>query len=606
MAIEHLDGPMQVLAGPGSGKTFVIIERLMYLIKERQIPPEHILVITFTNAAAQEMKTRFEKRCSHQFYPVFFGTFHSVFYHILKQHPIYNSCTLMKYSEKIYMVEMIAEAMMKENSYDFTISGEWKHEFLKLVSLKKNMVCSEQMNDPFFISLYKNYTEQCLANHKIDFDDMLNLCYEILKENQALLLECKERFRYILIDEFQDINDIQFHIIRMLTKNHENVFVVGDDDQSIYSFRGSMPDIMLNFAVYYPQAKQIILEENYRSAANIVSHAKCLISHNTIRYQKEYHAVKQLTGKIVVKHTSTIQKEAKELMHEIISQKLNHPQAKIAVIYRTTRHTPSLLKELYEHHIEFICKDHIQSIYQTDTASDLITYFKLCSCHKKRVDLIKIMNKPKRYLSRKSMSKEEVSFEEILLYYHHKPYMMPIIKKLKYDLDRMSELDSYGALKYLLKCIGYEKYLKESLANAGKSKDQIEETWSIVEHFKELAGTYQRIDELLNYIEACQRMEEGVSKYKNRTETSDEHDPPILLSTLHGIKGMEFDIVYIIHVNQGEIPHKKAKTCMELEEERRLFYVGITRAKEELHLFYVDELFGKPALPSNFLKELLK
>ena len=611
-AIEYLNGPMQVLAGPGSGKTFIIIRRLLYMIEEMKISPDKILVITFTNIAAQEMRERFEKHCEDKLYPVPFGTFHSVFYHILRQHPAYQACVLMKHSEKKYLISQI----INELQDDFEASEDWKEDFLKRVSQRKNRLGTEtDSEDLFFVELYNQYVRRCSAEHKIDFDDMLILCNRILEQDEELLKEWQLCYPYIMIDEFQDINEIQFHIVKMLTRESKNLFVVGDDDQSIYSFRGSFPDIMLHFHDYFPDAKQIVLEKNYRSCEELVRHSKCLIRHNVRRFDKDYHSAQLVNDatqenfegstnqSVMSRQFPSMKEELDELIKQISDEKEKNSMVQIAVLYRTTKHLSRLSEAFNEKQIPFLCKDRFQSIYSTNTSADLIAYLKFGIEKGTRADFIKIMNKPKRYLSRKAVLKatmnEKILFNELFDFYCTKPYMKSILTRLKYDLERIAGLDSYGALNYILKIIGYETYLAE--LNSEESSSSYEEACSVIEHFREISKQHTSIEEFLEYIEV-KTLELSSHNHQN-FQLRDR--APIFLSTLHGVKGMEFDVVFLINVNEGEMPHKKAVKGAQTEEERRLFYVGITRARGQLYLFYVEKLYGKKVLCSRFIEEML-
>lgn len=425
-AITHVNGPMLVLAGPGSGKTFVITERIRYLIYNAHIPPEHILVITFTNAAAEEMKKRFQRLIGNEKVPVYFGTFHAVYFHILQQNSHYCPRDILKQEDQYhYLKEIIAEQKL-----DVMYPKEWMNELLSQISCLKNDM-PPRTTDEYLDCVYPCYMKKCRDAGKLDFDDMLSMCLELLQAREDILQKCREQYQYILIDEFQDINPVQYKIIKLLAAPRKHLFIVGDDDQSIYGFRGARPEIMLGFEKEFRGCKRVVLDTNYRSTTEIVRLSHQLIRHNKRRFEKHLTAAKGSGGRVVVQQYDNIEQELAAIKAEIQELQKTYLYCDMAILYRT-------------------------------------------------------------------------NFGERLLQ----------------------------------KRFSYEK-------------------------------------------------EQGLT-----------------LSTIHGAKGLEYEVVFIIDIIAGNIPHSRAKKKCEVEEERRLFYVAITRAKQKLYLLSVRKHFEKQVETSRFMKEI--
>ena len=301
-AIAHLSGPMMVLAGPGSGKTSVIVERTAYMTGEGRIPPENILVVTFSRAAAKEMKERFLKFTGQSATRVTFGTFHGVFYGILKQAYGFTAANILSEEEK----SGILKELILNYGGDLAEEGDFPEEIAKEISVVKgNRISLEHYYssccpDEVFRQIYSGYCQTCQARRKLDFDDMLLYCYELFVQRKDILAAWQKKFQYILVDEFQDINHLQYDIVRMLAKPQDNLFIVGDDDQSIYHFRGARPEIMLNFTKDYPKAETVTLDVNYRCSGRILASALRLIGSNKQRFQKNLSTPNQEGNEVTI------------------------------------------------------------------------------------------------------------------------------------------------------------------------------------------------------------------------------------------------------------------------------------------------------------------
>lgn len=592
-AIIHNSGPMLVIAGPGSGKTFVITHRIEYLIQNHGISPEQILVITFTKAAALEMRERAKRLMGEQCQGVTFGTFHAVFYDIIKKSLSYGQNALLREEDKI--------RFLKDSFVKLEIETEDITEFLgnvvsEISRFKNSMIPAEEfeavsMESEKFRVLVSDYQKFLQSCRKIDFDDMLCICHRLFLERPAVLAQWQEKYRYILIDEFQDVNPIQYDTIRLLAAPGNNLFIVGDDDQSIYGFRGAKPEIMLNFKGTYPNAEEVVLNVNYRSTRQIVESAGNLIAHNTKRFEKEITTEKGAGNEIVVREFETRMEEMEEILAYVKQGK--YTLNEIAILTRTNSGAGYAAEKLTEYNIPFRMRDRVQDIYSHFIGEDIITYCKIASGEMAREHFYKICNRPKRYLSRSAFCDTSVSFEQLKRFYREKSYMQEILEKFRNDLLWISRMRPYAAIHYILKGVGYESFL-ESYAREHHMNPQ--ELLERAEEIRERSRSYATFAEWF----------EGIREYQTRIREEGKMQPKegITIATMHASKGLEFPCVFLPDVNEGITPYHKAVLAEEIEEERRMFYVAMTRAKEELFLFHVKMSHEKQTAPSRFLKEL--
>lgn len=599
-AVHHKDGPMLVLAGPGSGKTLVITERTKVLIKEFHISEENILVITFSKAAASEMKERFLKGIGASRSKVNFGTFHAVFYSILRHAYHLGAENILREEERFHCMKEI----LRRFDLEYEDEKELITELLSEISLVKgnrmDIINYYSINcaDEIFRSLYREYNSVLRRTNKIDFDDMLLLCYELLAERKDILKNWQNRFRYILIDEFQDINQVQYDIIKMLGAPENNLFAVGDDDQSIYRFRGAKPEIMLHFPEDYPGCTQLVLPINYRSAINIVQASGRLINHNQNRFQKESKASRKEAGEVNVTEFNTMSEQNQVLANEIL--KLNGEGVKlseIAVLVRTNLTSGPLLRKLMEYNIPFRLKDSLPNLYDHFIAQDILTYIRIALGNRERGLFLQIMNRPKRYLSRDCLDTPEVDLEDIKAYYEDKNWMLERIDQLEYDLALLSGMGPYAAVNYIRRGIGYEDYLKEY---AEQRKMKVEELQDILDELQENAKEFKTYREWFRHIEEYRE-----ELKRQAVEGQLLQKDSLTVATMHSSKGLEYRAVFIMDTNEGIIPHKKAALPSDIEEERRLFYVAMTRARDYLYIYNARERYNKVMLRSRFIGELL-
>ena len=599
-AIAHKDGPCMVLAGPGSGKTTVITNRIVNLIEKHKVKPEEILVITFSKAASKEMRDRFHELWSgEKKAPVTFGTFHGIYYGILKWAYQLTSENIFSDEQKYQLLQRVVERMNldidDEKEFLQGIAGEIgnvKNNGIPL-SEYKSLNCDEQQ----FSRIYRAYEAERKRLKKIDFDDMLVLTYELFQKRPDILEMWQRKYKYILIDEFQDINKVQYDVIRMLAAPENNLFIVGDDDQSIYQFRGARPEIMLNFPKDFPETRRIILDVNYRSTKAIVNGAGRVIQHNRKRYPKQIVTTNEQGMNVHIQEVRHPIEESKYVLKEIQKElKEGVSPTEIAVLFRTNQEARVLIETLMEYNQPFYMKEHIPNLYEHFIARNLIGYMEMALGDRSRKLFLEIMNRPNRYIGRDSVESGEVSFEELKKNYKDKEWMQDRIDQLDVDLRIIKRCKPYAAIQYIRKHIGYDDFLKEY---AVKRRIKLEELMDVVREIEMRTKEFKTIDDWFSHIE------EYGENLRRQAELREPSQNAVQLMTMHGAKGLEFRTVFIIGANEDICPYKKAETSEEIEEECRLFYVAMTRAKKRLVISYSKERNGKKMKQSRFVGELL-
>ncbi len=601
-AIAHRTGPMMVLAGPGSGKTTVITNRVKALVEECGVKPERILVITFTKAAALEMRERFETlmggSCG-----VNFGTFHAVYFKILKYAYHYDAGCIIKEEERYqFFRDFITKLDMEIEDEKEFIDG-----ILSEISLVKgervdiehyySMNCPEDD----FKKIYHAYEGMLRKTNKIDFDDMLLLCYELLTQRADILAMWQSIYEYILIDEFQDINRVQYDIIRLLALPQNNLFIVGDDDQSIYRFRGAKPEIMLNFPGDYPECGQVLLDVNYRSAADIVAAAGRLIAANTKRFPKKIRAVHPAGHAVRLLEYTDVKAQNEAIVRELLTYHEKGGQYRdVAVLYRTNTQPGALAEKFMEYNIPFSMKDSLPNLYEHWLAKDILAYIRLALGGQDRALYFRIMNRPKRYLSREAFPDSVVDLGKVKQYYYSqagKGYVLERIAKWEEDLRLIAKTSPYAAISYIRRAVGYDDYLREY---AKQRRIHEEELFDMLSQLQEAAREYGTFADWFAHMEEYRDELVKQSAVKN-----DRARDAVTFMTFHGSKGLEFPAVYIVDANEGITPHHKAVVNEDMEEERRMFYVAATRAKQALTITYAKDRFNKKQEVSRFATELI-
>lgn len=600
-AIMHGDGPCLVLAGPGSGKTMTIVNRIKYLIEDRKVRPEEILVITFTKYAAAEMKLRLKALMEGRSVPLTVGTFHGIYYGILKWAYHFGPQNILSEEEKYQLVRQIVSRQEAEifDEEDFlqevvTEIGVVKNNRLD-ISQYEAKKCSSEM----FRNIYCEYETLRKKARKIDFDDMLVLCYDLFASRPDVLKMWQQKFRYILIDEFQDINQVQYDVIKMLAEPERNLFAVGDDDQSIYGFRGADSRLMFAFQRDYPESEQILLDVNYRSTSNIVNNSLKVIAHNEIRFEKEIRAQRAAGASLHVQEVRDSEEESGYVLDEIENRiKSGVKPEQIAVLYRIHTDARAMVEKLIERRIPFQMREHMPNLYQHFIAKDIRAYFRMAEGLRDRADFLQIMNRPKRYIGRDSISgNRSISFEEIRKFYCDKDWMQDRIDQFEWDIKMLGKMAPYAAIQYMRKKIGYDDFLREY---AAARQMPVSDLFDVLSEMEEAAKPYQTFEEWFAHVE------EYTNVLKIREQKKEMNHDGVRLMTMHAAKGLEFDTVFIIQANEGRIPYKKSLKENGVEEERRLFYVAMTRAKNVLKIVYVKTKNGKETSPSRFVEELLE
>ena len=606
-AIKHGNGPCMVLAPPGSGKTLIVTERTRYLIEESGVRPDQILVITFTRYAAREMKERFERLTAGKNYPVTFGTFHSIFYGILKCAYGIGANNLMSEKESSVLLQEVLDQTNIESTPEVEDEEELVRELLREVGMVKNGLChlkdfhSKYLTQDEFAEVFRSYEHQKKELKKFDFDDMLVQCYALFRKKPEILQGWQKRFQYILIDEFQDINRVQYEVIRMLAAPRYNLFVVGDDDQSIYGFRGAKPELMLYMKQEFPSLRTISLTVNYRSTEFIAGAAARVILHNDTRFYKRVQSFRGRGQNVHVQEVLDEQEEAQYVTEEI-QKKLDQgiKPGEIAVLFRAAVQARMISEILSEHRIPFEMRDYVTNFYRHFIVKDMMAYLQLAAGKRDRSLFLTICNRPLRYLARNSMENRQVNFEDLRKFYCDKDWMLDIIDQFDVDVRMMKNMAPYAAIQYIRKKIGYDDFLKEY---AEKHQISWKQLMDVMAELEERSKNFKSYDEWeIHIAKYTQELEEQQAKAR---KIKGERENKVQLMTIHSAKGLEFEDVFVIHANEGEIPHQKAEKKDEIEEERRLFYVALTRAKNNLCISYITQKNGNSIKPSRFVEELL-
>ena len=603
-AIRHQDGPLLVLAGPGSGKTTVVTKRVQYLVQDCHISPSSILVITFTKAAATEMKERFLRLVEQSeekpqgYGNVLFGTFHAVFFNILKLSYGFTAANILREETRYqYMKEIVDRLKLEiddENEFISGVLGEISLIKNERISLEHYF--SKNCAEDIFRKIFASYEQRKRNARLIDFDDMLSYTWELLTKRPDILEAWQKKFRYILVDEFQDINRLQYDILRLLAQPENNLFIVGDDDQSIYRFRGAKPEIMLNFQKDLPTAGRVLLNDNFRSTRQIVNAAGRVIRKNQSRFAKEITARGGEGPGVRILAFEDQQQECLYLLKEMQEYKKNGGAwQQMAVLYRTNTQPRLLIQKFMEFNVPFRVRDQVPNLFEHWIAKNLFCYIRLACGSKLRKDLLPVLNRPKRYMNRECLNDEIICWEYMMDYYKDKPYVCDKIERLQYDLKMLGRMGPFAAINYIRHVMGYEEYLKEY---AEFRRMNAEDLIEVLNELQESARAYKTYDEWFAYME---RYKKDMDEMRKRQQEVKEG---VHLATMHSSKGLEYDKVFILDAAEGITPYKKAVLDADLEEERRMFYVAMTRAKKELTICWAKKQFSHELTVSRFVEEM--
>ena len=597
-AVCHETGPMLVLAGPGSGKTTVLLCRISRLLERGLAKPQEILALTFSKAAAEEMKSRFENLNGAS--GVSFGTFHSIFFRILRSRYGWNVEQIFQEEERRSILRNSIEA----EKWDIPDLEEYISQFFSQLSLmnseleQPNRFTPTGMPVEEFRKLYRAYEGYKERHEKLDFDDMLTQCYQLLREDAAVREYWQRKYKFILVDEFQDVNQAQFACLQILAEKHQNLFVVGDDDQSIYAFRGARPDFLLHFPTLYPAAKKVTLNTNYRSTERIVNLAERVIGNNEVRFVKNMKGIGEAGDKVTFFLAEDAAKEAAHIA-EKIGRLLDEgvPLTEIAVIYRTNLQGGAFARELYKRGIPYDLRDNSGIVYEHWVAKDLLAYLLLAENEESDSALRRILNKPKRYIGKDLLAEAETMPYTLLRSFFVCPslkgWQEENLENLRIDLNQIRKRTPYDALKYIRKVIGYDEYLEEFAAYRRTSAQVLQEIAD------EIMETAKDCADVRSFREQLERLS---LQMKEQSRKKGQKRNGVALMTMHGAKGLEFRAVFLPSLVEGIVPHEKGMDTV--AEERRLFYVAMTRASEKLCLSAILQRYEKERKPSRFLAEM--
>ncbi|MCR4782010.1 MAG: ATP-dependent helicase [Lachnospiraceae bacterium] len=582
-AVETEDGPTLVVASPGSGKTTVIIERLFFLIRNKKIDPKRILVITFTKDAALSMKNRFETLDSKVESPVF-GTFHSIFFHILSEEKGYTRENILIGEEKKFLIK---KAFLKSGIYNDFFPEFYSLFEKKMLRYKLNQTGEFDEKGDKISKIIKQYESLKEDMKYVDFGDMINFALKMFQENPNILSKWQKRFDYILVDEAQDMNDLQFSVIKMLSGEEQNIFAVGDEDQSIYGFRGANPKIMLDFEKTYPDCKIYKLEKNYRSLKEIVEISSKLISNNKSRFDKNQYSAFDAKARIEVHNFIDSQKEAKFIVQDIKKQLSSGIEPKnIAVLYRNNIRANRIVNELVNNRIPVNFRR--LSTDNKRIVSDIISVINIATGIYQRQDVFKVLSFLDKTFYRKYFTSEKVDFSKILMDSTLITEERKFLEGLQNSFMMMQRMKPFALMVFLRKTLKYDEYLKRYCKEYELEFDYFLE---IVDSLMDYGRYIGSISDFRRYVE-------------ENTHGIESKENGVNLRTFHGAKGLEYNTVYIIDANDGITPANKSMHEGDIEEERRMFYVAITRAKRELIICFTESIGERKYKRSRFIDEL--
>ena len=606
-AVKTTDGPLLILAGAGSGKTRVLTYRVAYLVNEHNVDPYNVLAITFTNKAANEMKDRIMGILGPRAYNIQISTFHALGVLIVKEN--YEKAgykanfTILDSDDSLTLIKKIIKDLnLDPKTYNpKAIRNQISGAKNSLLTAKEYDKYANTEFEQVVLRVYEKYEEKLAINNSLDFDDLLMLPIKIFREYPDVLKKYQERFKYILIDEYHDTNESQYILVKMLSAKYKNICVVGDNDQSIYSFRGANYHNILNFEHDYPNSKVIMLEKNYRSTKNILNAANDVIKNNKERKDKNLWTDNEDGSKIKYHRASDEKDEAFYVVNEIkdlISngEKLND----IAVLYRTNAQSRNIEESLLRENIPYRVIGSFY-FYNRKEIKDLIAYLKVIYNSNDDVNLLRIINVPKRGIGDKTIQNLTIKAndENVSLFDAIDSGKELIFKETINKLREISEKSSLTELvDAILEKTGIKaELISENSIEADVRLENLEEFKTITKNYEESRGIVS-LDEFLNEISLVSDVEE----YRNREDV-------ITLMTIHSAKGLEFKDVFLIGLEEGIFPHQAAFfDANELEEERRLCYVAITRAKEKLWIINAKRrtIYGVDSVnpPSRFIGEI--
>jgi len=599
LAISHKDGPMMVIAGPGSGKTTVITHRVKYLIENYKIHPSEILVITFAKVAAEEMKKRYEN-ITGSTSGVMFATFHSLFFRMLRAHTKIDIKDVLRDEERHDILKKISlEIGIDIEDEELFGSITFEMSLIKNELIDINFYHSKNIPSGDFRSLVNMYEEYKDNHNKLDFDDMLSKCYNMLVNNKGILKIWQNKYKYLMIDEFQDINKAQYSIVKLLVSDLKNVYIVGDDDQSIYKFRGARPDFLLNFSEDF-DASNTVLDINYRSTNEIIELSNNVIMKNKVRYNKRIKGTGRSGQTPILLTSEDVNSEALDIAKKIQTLIKTEDIGEICIVYRTNIQSRAFIDAFTNLNIPYQVKDEIPLIYEHFIFKDVSSYMKAALDRNDNISVERIINKPSRYINKGVISsvkdRSTPLIDSLFNSIHLKTWQHGRLDELVFYLDSIKKRNPYDAFKYIRKAVGYDDYIKEY---AVFKKVNTRGLFEVLEELSESSKNFETLDAYIDHANTV------IQESKNKSQDKSERARGVTLSTMHGVKGAEFDIVFVSSCVEGVIPHERSRTEEEIEEERRLLYVAVTRPRKLLYLSTLKTRYEEEAKLTRFLKDVI-
>lgn len=578
---------MLVLAGPGSGKTSVLISHIEQLITNSHAKPEEILVVTFTRAAAREMRERYLKNSGISSTKVNFGTLHGVFYAILRGTKKTAGKRLVAGEEKRRILCTLLEDLGQDREQRKEQAELLEKEFSRVKKCRDLQSFEpESLEKEQFLQAVSSYRDILDRSNSMDFDDLAGEVRKLLTEDAGIRQYWQNRFSYVLVDEFQDIDQEQYELLKILAAPQDNLFLVGDDDQSIYGFRGAAPEVMQQVPEDFPGLAQVVLDVNYRCRSRIMDCADRLIIHNSVRFAKKARPAGKAPGCVRGLSAGDKRKEWKFLAEEIRHQlQAGKKAGSVAVLTRTHAGMRGILLTLWEQGVPCRTDAGMQKLSGHFIWKDICAYLQIAAGKKDRRYYLGILNKPDRYLRRENFPDPEVNWQRCFAVLEEDSMEFSRLRRFQTELQSLKGLVPLAALYCIRHHIGYEEYLMELAERQHRDPGEL---MGVLDILKQLAAGKRTLEEYVRAVE---------------THVWPVHEDGVNVCTLHASKGLEYDVVYIPDVNEGNIPWHEAETKEAVEEERRLLYVGMTRAKEELCLLWTDDREGNLIRPSRFLSE---
>ena len=594
-AIESKARAVLVVAGPGSGKTTVLTERLVYLLKNGA-EAKSCLLLSFTRASSKEMALRFAKRGIAGDSP-HFSTIHALCLSLLREVRDIEREGLVNLYEKMDWLSayFLEKGIAREEVEELLLNYGNQISYFKSITEEERMHFLREEKNEDFLPLFQYYEKMRKLRGKLDFEDLLIEVLLELQKNTRIADSWKSRFSYILVDEFQDLSLIQYAILKALSEKGASLFVVGDEDQSIYGFRGASPDILFRFAGDFPDCERIFLADNFRSKEEIVLLSRHLIGKNKKRFQKPLSGRRGRGGKAKYFLLETGVEEA-VLLAEHVESLLREgcPPEEIAVLCRSKMQITPLLPGFMERGIPIVIVEELSNVFQHFIGKDILAYLRLAKNKESSQELVQILSKPYRGLRREKILHKDSGLSDL------KRAAKTLkereeTEKLEKHLEALSKLNPKEAVLFIRKEIGYEKYLEDF---AKKKNKDFTEWWESLEEITAMSEGYPDLDAFFRFVTEFNR--------RALERRKPEEEKGIRFMTYHSAKGLEFDEVFLPDCIEGIIPDGRAKKPEELEEERRSFYVALTRARKGIHIYVTKTRYSKKVFPSRFIPELLE